>query len=210
MQGDRVSGARKPATLVTGLVVQVPLFVEPERQIRVDTRTGEYITRANVMTEPPGGSRGRREARERAVHSLYEAEQRDCDAPDDPRRPGARRPIRYTATLVAGVEPTPGRDRRADRAVSPRAGRSSGCRRWTGRCSESRIYELGHEPEVPDGGRAQRGGRAGQQLLDRRLGPVRQRRAGRGRRERARDPRRLIASGSTPWYRRRRPLTGVP
>jgi len=47
VQGDRVSGARKPATLVTGLVVQVPLFVGPEDVIRVDTRTGEYITRAN-------------------------------------------------------------------------------------------------------------------------------------------------------------------
>ena len=47
VQGDRVSGARKPATLVTGLVVQVPLFVGPDDVIRVDTRTGEYITRAN-------------------------------------------------------------------------------------------------------------------------------------------------------------------
>ena len=47
VQGDRVSGARKPATLITGLVVQVPLFVGPDDIIRVDTRTGEYITRAN-------------------------------------------------------------------------------------------------------------------------------------------------------------------
>jgi len=47
VQGDRVSGARKPATLVTGLVVQVPLFVGPDDMIRVDTRSGEYITRAN-------------------------------------------------------------------------------------------------------------------------------------------------------------------
>jgi elongation factor P len=46
VQGDRVSGARKPATLVTGLVVQVPLFVEPGDRIKVDTRTGEYLTRA--------------------------------------------------------------------------------------------------------------------------------------------------------------------
>ena len=45
VQGDRVSGARKPATLVTGKVVQVPLFVEPGDTVRVDTRTGEYITR---------------------------------------------------------------------------------------------------------------------------------------------------------------------
>jgi len=46
IQGDRVSGARKPATLETGLVVQVPLFVEPGEQIKVDTRTGEYLARA--------------------------------------------------------------------------------------------------------------------------------------------------------------------
>jgi elongation factor P len=46
IQGDRVSGARKPATLETGLVVQVPLFVNPGERIKVDTRTGEYLTRA--------------------------------------------------------------------------------------------------------------------------------------------------------------------
>jgi elongation factor P len=45
IQGDRVSGARKPATLETGLVVQVPLFVNIGDKIRVDTRSGEYITR---------------------------------------------------------------------------------------------------------------------------------------------------------------------
>jgi elongation factor P len=46
LQGDRVSGARKPATLETGLVLQVPLFVNPGEKIKVDTRTGEYLTRA--------------------------------------------------------------------------------------------------------------------------------------------------------------------
>jgi elongation factor P len=46
VQGDRVSGARKPATLETGLVVQVPLFVNPGDRVKVDTRSGEYITRA--------------------------------------------------------------------------------------------------------------------------------------------------------------------
>lgn len=46
VQGDRVSGARKPATLETGLVIQVPLFVNPEDRVKVDTRTGEYQTRA--------------------------------------------------------------------------------------------------------------------------------------------------------------------
>jgi elongation factor P len=43
--GDTASGARKPATLETGLVVQVPLFVGEGDTVRVDTRTGEYQTR---------------------------------------------------------------------------------------------------------------------------------------------------------------------
>jgi len=46
IQGDRVSGARKPATLETGLVIQVPLFVNPGDRVKVDTRSGEYLTRA--------------------------------------------------------------------------------------------------------------------------------------------------------------------
>ncbi len=46
IQGDRVSGARKPATLQTGLVIQVPLFINPGDLVKVDTRTGEYLTRA--------------------------------------------------------------------------------------------------------------------------------------------------------------------
>jgi elongation factor P len=43
--GDTAQGARKSATLETGLVVQVPLFVAEGDVIRVDTRTGEYLTR---------------------------------------------------------------------------------------------------------------------------------------------------------------------
>ena len=46
IQGDRVSGARKPATLETGLVVQVPLFIENDERVKVDTRSGEYLSRA--------------------------------------------------------------------------------------------------------------------------------------------------------------------
>ena len=45
VQGDRVSMYRKPATLETGKVVQVPLFVEVGDTIRVDNRSGDYITR---------------------------------------------------------------------------------------------------------------------------------------------------------------------
>jgi elongation factor P len=43
--GDTTGGARKPATTETGLVVQVPLFVNAGDTIRIDTRTGDYQTR---------------------------------------------------------------------------------------------------------------------------------------------------------------------
>ena len=46
MQGDRVSGARKAATLETGLVVQVPLFVNVGDRVKVDTRSSDYLSRA--------------------------------------------------------------------------------------------------------------------------------------------------------------------
>ena len=45
LQGDRSTGGRKPATLETGKVVQVPLFINIGDKVRVDTRTGEYMTR---------------------------------------------------------------------------------------------------------------------------------------------------------------------
>jgi len=47
VQGDRSSGATKPATLETGVSIQVPLFLEEGEVVRVDTRTGEYITRVS-------------------------------------------------------------------------------------------------------------------------------------------------------------------
>ncbi|MGZ6340651.1 MAG: elongation factor P, partial [Candidatus Limnocylindrales bacterium] len=43
--GDTQTGARKPATTESGLVVQVPIFVSAGDTIRIDTRTGEYQTR---------------------------------------------------------------------------------------------------------------------------------------------------------------------
>src|SRR3954452_3068930 len=43
--GDQVSGARKSATLETGHTVQVPLFVNIGDRVKVDTRSGEYLTR---------------------------------------------------------------------------------------------------------------------------------------------------------------------
>jgi elongation factor P len=47
LRGDSVSGGgTKPATLETGAVIQVPLFIEQGQLIRVDTRSGEYVARA--------------------------------------------------------------------------------------------------------------------------------------------------------------------
>ncbi|NIR32347.1 MAG: elongation factor P [Gammaproteobacteria bacterium] len=45
VRGDTATGATKPATLETGAVVRVPLFVEEGELIRVDTRTGAYVSR---------------------------------------------------------------------------------------------------------------------------------------------------------------------
>ncbi len=46
LKGDTASGATKPATLETGAVIQVPLFINEGDRVRVDTRTGTYIERA--------------------------------------------------------------------------------------------------------------------------------------------------------------------
>jgi elongation factor P len=47
VQGDRSTGGTKPARLETGATVQVPLFIITGERIRVDTRTGEYLSRSN-------------------------------------------------------------------------------------------------------------------------------------------------------------------
>jgi elongation factor P len=45
IKGDTASGSTKPATLSTGHVIQVPLFVEEGETVRIDTRTGQYVER---------------------------------------------------------------------------------------------------------------------------------------------------------------------
>jgi elongation factor P len=47
LQGDRSSGGTKPATVETGLQIQVPLFIEQGTKVKVDTRTGEYLGRVS-------------------------------------------------------------------------------------------------------------------------------------------------------------------
>ena len=46
MQGNTAQGATKPATLESGVTVQVPLFIEEGEKVKVDTRSGEYLGRA--------------------------------------------------------------------------------------------------------------------------------------------------------------------
>jgi elongation factor P len=47
VKGDTSSGATKPATVETGAVIQVPLFIKEGEKVRIDTRTGEYCERVN-------------------------------------------------------------------------------------------------------------------------------------------------------------------
>ena len=46
VRGDTASGATKPATVETGAAIKVPLFIEQGELVRIDTRTGEYVSRA--------------------------------------------------------------------------------------------------------------------------------------------------------------------
>ena len=47
IKGDRVTGATKPATLETGLVVNVPLHISEGDLLRIDTESGNYVERVN-------------------------------------------------------------------------------------------------------------------------------------------------------------------
>ena len=47
IKGDRVTGATKPATMETGLVINVPLHINEGEVLRVDTTTGDYVGRVN-------------------------------------------------------------------------------------------------------------------------------------------------------------------
>ncbi len=49
MKGDTVSGATKPATLETGYVINVPLFINEGDVLKIDTRSGDYLTRTAVV-----------------------------------------------------------------------------------------------------------------------------------------------------------------
>jgi elongation factor P len=46
LKGDTAQGGSKPATLATGAIVRVPLFINQGEVLKIDTRTGEYVSRA--------------------------------------------------------------------------------------------------------------------------------------------------------------------
>lgn len=46
VRGDTATNVTKPATLETGAVIKVPIFINNDELIRIDTRTGEYMERA--------------------------------------------------------------------------------------------------------------------------------------------------------------------
>lgn len=48
LQGDRSTGGTKPATVETGLQIQVPLFITTGERVKIDTRTGDYLGRVNA------------------------------------------------------------------------------------------------------------------------------------------------------------------
>ena len=188
VQGDRVSGARKPATLETGKVVQVPLFVEVGDKIRVDTRSGDYITASDgcaVIQRPDERS----DARERALYLLYEAHSKGI-SPADTIDLQVVEPDALTQELVRGVDEHlaaldekiaaqgEGLDARPHARARPQR-------------HATRHVRVDRADRRPHGRRPQRGGRAREAVLHRRLGPVRQRRA---RRHRGRRPRPRLRS----------------
>ena len=133
VQGDRVSGARKPATLETGLVVQVPLFVEPRRP-RQGRHPHRRVPHPGVSPSDGTGDSGdsgdddlgpfpgsRREARERAFHLLYEAETKG-EGPAAVLASLPLAPDAFTVELVHGVGETYDGARRAHLGPRPQLG----------------------------------------------------------------------------------------
>jgi len=98
MQGDRVSGARQGATVQTGLVIQVPLFVTTGDLVKVDTRTGEYLPGLS-QAWPRTVARPSPVARA-ALSLLYEAQMKGEDT-DAVWRRSPSRPDPYAPTSSA-------------------------------------------------------------------------------------------------------------
>ena len=134
LQGDRSTGGTKPATLETGATIQVPLFVSTGEKVKVDTRDGRYLGRQpDGRPEQGPQARGRRalrggRPRRRPAASCW---------PSGWPRPTRR--CRTTRSSWSRASPATWSGSTGCSASTPRAGRSSGCRRWTGPCCGSRC-----------------------------------------------------------------------
>ena len=103
--GDTQTGARKPATTETGLVVQVPIFVETGDTIRIDTRTGR-VPDPRLMARSDAPARARRSTSRRTGRCpRWDALGIGTSAESAPRAPIARR---AAARRRAAERPTPG------------------------------------------------------------------------------------------------------
>ncbi len=119
LKGDTASGGgTKPATLETGVVVQVPLFIEQGERVRVDTRSGEYVSR--VLAGAGLSAPGARPAAGRGPRRSGGSRRRSAPTvpPREPRRPRAA-----GTSIASGI------------AASRIAARASRCRLrvWTWR-----------------------------------------------------------------------------
>ena len=134
----RHPAAERPATLETGVVVQVPLFIEEGERVRVDTRSGEYAPARGL------GPMRRSDQRRDAVFALYQHEVTGRpieelleEAKPFTQEPRRRRPRRPRGTRRAGSRGTRRGGRWSDRAArgEHHAGRA--------------VYEALHRDDVP-------------------------------------------------------------
>ena len=147
LQGDRVSGARKPATLETGLQMQVPLFVNTGRQGQGGhPQRGVPDPGRQLMSPSRAAGRSAREARERALSLLYEADTKAC-APRRRARPTCPSPRTRSPSIAGrrGRAPSWTGSTLSSRPT-PSAGRSTGCRPWTGLCCAWRRSSCWNAP----------------------------------------------------------------
>ena len=165
VKGDTASGGgQKPATLESGVVVQVPLFIEEGERIRVDTRSGEYVS-PRLMR--------RSDQRRDAVFALYRRDVTGKEpAADEPARP-------FTRELIDGVD---AHRSELDSQISKHA------RGWTldrippldRNIMRVALYETAPPRRRPDRGCPRRGNRARQAVLRGRRTGLHQRRPGCG------------------------------
>ncbi len=206
LQGDRSTGGTKPATLQTGLQIQVPLFLTTGEKVKVDTRTGglsgpdRQLSPKQPASDPaavgvrfPGRSRcatvagpsasrhsTRSKARKRALDILFEAELRGNDViwTLSERSADAEPPVRdYTTELVEGVHRQPAASITGSVTALASGWTLARLPRVDRIALQIAVFELDELGGGP-GRRGLRGRRAGLRPLHRRFSGLRQRRPG--------------------------------